>query len=105
VRRLLTELMDLADPKAALDAPCVLLRPDGHVAWIGDDQHDLDDHLSRWFGNPTPDGRAGSATNLGGRGGEADGPGRAAVDGPRRETTAHGSEVPSYGGSLDGVVS
>ncbi|WP_106349996.1 rifampin monooxygenase [Antricoccus suffuscus] len=40
----------LADPTAALDAPCVLLRPDGHVAWIGDDQHDLDDHLSRWFG-------------------------------------------------------
>ncbi|MFF4986369.1 rifampin monooxygenase [Streptosporangium saharense] len=43
----------LADPTAALDAPCVLLRPDGHVAWIGDDQRDLDDHLSRWFGTPT----------------------------------------------------
>jgi 2-polyprenyl-6-methoxyphenol hydroxylase-like FAD-dependent oxidoreductase len=40
----------LADPTAALDFPCVLLRPDGHVAWIGDDQRDLDDHLSRWFG-------------------------------------------------------
>ena len=40
----------LADPTAALDVPCVLLRPDGHVAWIGDDQQDLDDHLSRWFG-------------------------------------------------------
>ena len=26
--------------------------PDGHVAWIGDDQQDLDDHLSRWFGKP-----------------------------------------------------
>ncbi|WP_208868314.1 rifampin monooxygenase [Microbispora triticiradicis] len=43
----------LADPTAALDVPCVLLRPDGHVAWIGDDQRDLDDHLSRWFGKPT----------------------------------------------------
>ncbi|MGC3863825.1 rifampin monooxygenase [Micromonospora chersina] len=43
----------LADPTAALDAPCVLLRPDGHVAWIGDEQRDLDDHLSRWFGRPT----------------------------------------------------
>jgi 2-polyprenyl-6-methoxyphenol hydroxylase-like FAD-dependent oxidoreductase len=42
----------LADPAAALDAPCVLLRPDGHVAWTGDDQQDLDGHLSRWFGKP-----------------------------------------------------
>ncbi|KUL30917.1 FAD-dependent monooxygenase [Actinoplanes awajinensis] len=42
----------LGDPAAALDAPAVLLRPDGHVAWIGDDQHDLDTHLTRWFGEP-----------------------------------------------------
>lgn len=42
----------LADPAAALDVPCVLLRPDGHVAWIGDDQQDLNDHLARWFGAP-----------------------------------------------------
>ncbi|MEV2235290.1 rifampin monooxygenase [Streptomyces phaeochromogenes] len=42
----------LADPTAALDVPCLLLRPDGHVAWIGDDQQDLNDHLSRWFGKP-----------------------------------------------------
>ncbi|MGC4869313.1 FAD-dependent monooxygenase [Micromonospora sp. DT53] len=44
----------LADSTAALDAPCVLLRPDGHVAWVGDDQQDLDDRLHRWFGKPTP---------------------------------------------------
>ncbi|MGW4548659.1 FAD-dependent monooxygenase [Streptomyces violaceorubidus] len=43
----------LADPTAGLDVPCVLLRPDGHVAWIGDEQQDLDRHLSRWFGGPT----------------------------------------------------
>ncbi|GAA2691253.1 FAD-dependent monooxygenase [Actinoplanes palleronii] len=43
----------LGDPAAALDAPALLLRPDGHVAWIGDDQHDLDTHLTRWFGRPT----------------------------------------------------
>jgi 2-polyprenyl-6-methoxyphenol hydroxylase-like FAD-dependent oxidoreductase len=42
----------LADPTAVLDVSCVLLRPDGHVAWVGDDQQDLDDHLSRWFGKP-----------------------------------------------------
>ncbi|MFC4950260.1 rifampin monooxygenase [Pseudonocardia sp. GCM10023141] len=41
----------LADPTAALDVPCALLRPDGHVAWIGDDQQDLEDHLARWFGD------------------------------------------------------
>ncbi|XRQ16369.1 FAD-dependent monooxygenase, partial [Actinomadura welshii] len=40
----------LADPAAALDVPGLLLRPDGHVAWIGDDQEDLDGHLARWFG-------------------------------------------------------
>ncbi|MFI5589182.1 rifampin monooxygenase [Amycolatopsis sp. NPDC051758] len=42
----------LADPTADLDVPGLLLRPDGHVAWIGDDQQDLDDHLARWFGEP-----------------------------------------------------
>jgi 2-polyprenyl-6-methoxyphenol hydroxylase-like FAD-dependent oxidoreductase len=42
----------LGDPGAALDVPAALLRPDGHVAWIGDDQRDLDEHLARWFGRP-----------------------------------------------------
>ncbi|MFI5709981.1 rifampin monooxygenase [Kribbella sp. NPDC051620] len=40
----------LTDPAAPLDAPCVLLRPDGHVAWVGDNQQNLDAHLARWFG-------------------------------------------------------
>ncbi|MEV6073472.1 rifampin monooxygenase [Nocardia sp. NPDC052001] len=45
----------LADPAAVLDVPAILLRPDGHVAWIGDDQQDLDDHLIRWFGKSVTD--------------------------------------------------
>jgi hypothetical protein len=28
-------------------------RPDGHVAWAGDDQQDLLSQLPRWFGAPT----------------------------------------------------
>ncbi|MEQ0558357.1 FAD-dependent monooxygenase [Amycolatopsis sp. NEAU-NG30] len=40
----------LADSTADVAVPALLLRPDGHVAWIGDDQRDLDDHLARWFG-------------------------------------------------------
>ncbi|MFD0145139.1 MULTISPECIES: rifampin monooxygenase [unclassified Streptomyces] len=35
-----------------LDAPAVLLRPDGHVAWVGEDQQDLVRHLPTWFGAP-----------------------------------------------------
>ena len=41
----------VADVSAELDAPAVLLRPDGHVAWIGDDQGDLLRHLPTWFGD------------------------------------------------------
>ncbi|WP_433065723.1 rifampin monooxygenase [Dactylosporangium sp. CS-033363] len=33
-----------------LEHPAVLLRPDGHVAWLGDDQQSLTDHLQKWFG-------------------------------------------------------
>ncbi|MGS2811270.1 rifampin monooxygenase [Nocardia sp. MW-W600-9] len=48
-----TDRVDLiADPTAALDVPAVLLRPDGHVAWIGEHQQELNDHLARWFGEP-----------------------------------------------------
>ncbi|GAB2647578.1 FAD-dependent monooxygenase [Prescottella soli] len=42
----------VADPTAGLDVPAILLRPDGHVAWIGERQQDLNDHLSLWFGKP-----------------------------------------------------
>ncbi|MEU6644253.1 rifampin monooxygenase [Saccharomonospora sp. NPDC046836] len=33
-----------------LDVPAVLLRPDGHVAWVGEDQQDLLSRLPTWFG-------------------------------------------------------
>jgi hypothetical protein len=36
-----------------LEAPAVLVRPDGHVAWAGDDQRDLLLQLPRWFGATT----------------------------------------------------
>jgi 2-polyprenyl-6-methoxyphenol hydroxylase-like FAD-dependent oxidoreductase len=45
----------LTDPTAPLDVKAVLLRPDGHVAWIGENQQDLEHHLSRWFGRPARD--------------------------------------------------
>jgi 2-polyprenyl-6-methoxyphenol hydroxylase-like FAD-dependent oxidoreductase len=40
----------VADVSGELDAPAVLLRPDGYVAWIGADQDDLVRHLPTWFG-------------------------------------------------------
>ena len=40
-------VIDVSDE---LDVPAALLRPDGHVAWIGEDQQDLLNHLPRWFG-------------------------------------------------------
>ena len=43
-----TDRIDVvADASDALPAPAVLLRPDGHVAWIGDDRSDLLRHLPR----------------------------------------------------------
>jgi 2-polyprenyl-6-methoxyphenol hydroxylase-like FAD-dependent oxidoreductase len=42
----------VADVSAELDVPAALLRPDGHVAWAGDDQQDLLRQLPRWFGAP-----------------------------------------------------
>jgi hypothetical protein len=41
---------DVSQLSDEVDAPAVLLRPDGHVAWIGEDQHGLERELRRWFG-------------------------------------------------------
>ncbi|MFD5034919.1 rifampin monooxygenase [Streptomyces sp. NPDC058405] len=40
----------VVDVSEELDAPAVLLRPDGHVAWAGEDQQDLLSQLPKWFG-------------------------------------------------------
>ncbi|MEU8882657.1 MULTISPECIES: rifampin monooxygenase [Streptomyces] len=34
------------------DVPAALLRPDGHVVWVGDDPAGLREGLERWFGAP-----------------------------------------------------
>jgi hypothetical protein len=38
------------DVSEELDVPAALLRPDGHVAWVGEDQRDLLSTLPTWFG-------------------------------------------------------
>ncbi|MFI6588435.1 rifampin monooxygenase [Embleya sp. NPDC050493] len=43
----------VADLGEEPDAPAVLLRPDGHVVWVGADQSELDNRLSAWFGAAT----------------------------------------------------
>jgi 2-polyprenyl-6-methoxyphenol hydroxylase-like FAD-dependent oxidoreductase len=43
----------VVDISEELDVPAALLRPDGHVAWVGEDQRDLLSQLPRWFGAAT----------------------------------------------------
>jgi 2-polyprenyl-6-methoxyphenol hydroxylase-like FAD-dependent oxidoreductase len=43
----------VVDTTEELDSPAILLRPDGHVAWVGEDQQALQTHLPTWFGPPT----------------------------------------------------
>jgi rifampicin monooxygenase len=40
----------VVDVSEELDVPAALLRPDGHVAWVGEDQQELLDPLAKWFG-------------------------------------------------------
>ncbi|MEU9863372.1 rifampin monooxygenase [Streptomyces sp. NPDC047971] len=41
----------VVDATEELDVPAVLLRPDGHVAWVGADQRELLGKLPEWFGS------------------------------------------------------
>jgi rifampicin monooxygenase len=41
----------VVDVSEELDAPAALLRPDGHVAWAGEDQADLLSQIPTWFGS------------------------------------------------------
>jgi len=45
----------VVDLSEDLDVPAMLLRPDGHVAWVGEQQQELLDQLPRWFGAPSAD--------------------------------------------------
>ena len=47
----------VVDVSEELNVPAVLLRPDGHVAWVGEEQAGLLDQLPRWFGAPVNTGR------------------------------------------------
>ncbi|MEV4383194.1 rifampin monooxygenase [Streptosporangium sp. NPDC049644] len=40
----------VVDVSEELNVPAVLLRPDGHVAWVGEDQQGLLGRLPKWFG-------------------------------------------------------
>jgi hypothetical protein len=42
----------VVDVSEELDVPAALLRPDGHVAWVGEDQTDLLSQMPKWFGAP-----------------------------------------------------
>ncbi|MET8782259.1 rifampin monooxygenase [Streptomyces sp. NPDC004589] len=42
----------VVDAAEELDVPAVLLRPDGHVVWAGDDPEELYGRLPKWFGAP-----------------------------------------------------
>ncbi|MCY0939589.1 FAD-dependent monooxygenase [Streptomyces sp. H34-S4] len=44
------DVIDDGDVGEARGTSAVLLRPDGHVAWVGEGQDDLDARLPKWFG-------------------------------------------------------
>ncbi len=53
VDRIVDAVGEPAEPAGPAE-PALLLRPDGYVAWIGDDQPGLEARLAQWFGRPSP---------------------------------------------------
>ncbi|MFH8727062.1 rifampin monooxygenase [Streptomyces termitum] len=45
--------VELVAGAAGPDVPAALLRPDGHVVWVGEDPAELRGRLERWFGAPS----------------------------------------------------
>jgi 2-polyprenyl-6-methoxyphenol hydroxylase-like FAD-dependent oxidoreductase len=43
-------VVDVSEELDVADVPAVLLRPDGHVAWVGEDQEGLAGQMAKWFG-------------------------------------------------------
>jgi hypothetical protein len=43
-------IVDVSEELDELKVPAALLRPDGYVAWVGEDQGDLVGVLAKWFG-------------------------------------------------------
>jgi hypothetical protein len=42
----------VVDSSEELDVQATLLRPDGHIAWVGETQQGLLSELPRWYGAP-----------------------------------------------------
>jgi len=42
----------VVDVSEEVDVPAALMRPDGHVAWVGEDQTELVSQMPKWFGAP-----------------------------------------------------
>nr|WP_328957726.1 FAD-dependent monooxygenase [Kitasatospora purpeofusca] len=53
VDHVVDDIVDDESSEATVDAPALLLRPDGHVVWVGEDRRELEAALTRWWGTPT----------------------------------------------------
>lgn len=49
-----SDRVDVVTTTADLDTAAILVRPDGYVAWAGNDDTGLPEALHAWFGEPTP---------------------------------------------------